>query len=298
MDNDLDFELQEWPNNTTLLKLKSKVTQDQIALVNLAKRNGLHHEIVKKRQTKLLRSLRFRTIAVSKIFKSYRVKAPEISNTNFTWDLSVNKKKYWDIIKELKVITSDPEKYESSPVKKIWIPKSQNKKMPIWIFTITNKILQQLICLVLEPLVELTSDFNSFGFRKYRNPKMAIGVLKGYLGTSSKNYTKVSLCRKNKRSVPSELGQKKWILDADVANFFNSIHNKYLLNHLFLPSSGIQLVKKLLTSEIREKQICIISDEGVPQGEILFSVLANFTLNGLENTVRSSSHFTTESKTK
>ena len=49
---------------------------------------------------------------------------------------------------------------------------------PIGIPTIIDRAVQQLICLVLEPLVELTSDFNSFGFRKHRSAKMAIGILK------------------------------------------------------------------------------------------------------------------------
>ena len=59
---------------------------------------------------------------------------------------------------------------------------------PIGIPIIMDRVVQQLICLVLEPLVELTFDFNSFGFRKHRSAKMVIGILKELLKTWNKNY--------------------------------------------------------------------------------------------------------------
>lgn len=70
IENRLVCKIQEWPDNTTLLKFKNEVTQEQIALVDLAKHNGLYYKAVSKRQTILLRSLNFRIIAVHKISKS------------------------------------------------------------------------------------------------------------------------------------------------------------------------------------------------------------------------------------
>ena len=69
IENRLGCNIQEWPDNKILLKLKNEVTQERIALVDLAKHNGLYDKIVSKRQTILLRSLKFRIIAVHKFQK-------------------------------------------------------------------------------------------------------------------------------------------------------------------------------------------------------------------------------------
>jgi RNA-directed DNA polymerase len=295
-DDRLSCSIREWPDIKTLLKLKKEVAQEQIALVGLAKLNGLHDESVKKRQSILLRSLKFRIIAVYKISKNKGAKTPGVDKISFHGDHL--KKNFWNIVEALKKITSHPKKYKPSPVKRVWIPKYKNKKRPIGIPTIKDRALQQIICLVLEPLVELTSDFNSFGFRKHKSAKMAIGVLREHLKTLDKDYVKTSSFRQSEQGVPLILHEDKWILDADIDGFFDSINHKYLLNNLFLPSSGIQLVKNLLTCGIIEKQIFIISDKGVPQGGVLSPVLANFTLNGLENVVYNSLHPLTKSKSR
>ena len=70
IENRLGCNIQEWPDNKILLKLKNKITQKQIVLVDLAKHNGLYDETVSKRQIILLRFLKFRIIAVHKISKS------------------------------------------------------------------------------------------------------------------------------------------------------------------------------------------------------------------------------------
>ena len=297
-DDRLTCNLRKWPSNKTLLKFKNEVTQDQIALVDLAKINGLHDETVKRRQTILLRSLKFRIIAVNKTYKNNDAKTPGIDNFSFTDDRITNLKKCWEIVNKLKKITYYPKKYRASPVKRVWLSKFNNKKRPIGIHTVLDRALQQLIYLVLEPLVEFTSDFNSFGFRKHRRAKMAIGVLRELLKTINKDYLIKSSFRQNEKGIPLTLHENKWILDADIEGFFDNINYKYLLSNLFLPSSGIQLVKSLLNSGIMEKQIFTMSIEGTPQGGILSPVLANFTLNGLENVVYQSLHSLTKFKSR
>lgn len=55
---------------------------------------------------------------------------------------------------------------------------------PLVIPTITDRCLQALVNLVLEPLVEMNSDKHSYGFRKYRSAKMAVGALLFFLRRS------------------------------------------------------------------------------------------------------------------
>ena len=202
------------------------------------------------------------------------------------------------MVEQLKEIVSDPKKYNPLPVKRIWLPKTKYKKRPIGIPTILDRALQQLICLVLEPLVERTSDSNSFGFRKYRSAKMAIGVLRELLKTLDKDYVRTSSFKQLEQGVPIILHEDKWILDADIEGFFDNINHEYLLNNLFLPFLGIYLVKRLLTCGVIDKHIFTISESGVPQGGILSPVLANFTLNGLQNVVYKAIHPLTKSKAR
>lgn len=56
-----------------------------------------------------------------------------------------------------------------------------------------DRCLQALVNLVLEPLVEMGSDRHSYGFRKYRNAKMAIGALRIYLRSNEYNYDRYAL---------------------------------------------------------------------------------------------------------
>jgi len=61
------------------------------------------------------------------------------------------------------------------PLKRIYIPKKIGGKRPISIPCITDRLVQQLFVLVLDPFVEANSDVHSYGFRKGRSPIMAIG---------------------------------------------------------------------------------------------------------------------------
>lgn len=204
-----DNAAREWPNNKLLVKFKREVTQEQIALVNLAKLKGLHDKAVKRRQTILLRSLKFRIIAVYKIFQSKGAKTPGVNNISFTSDLNINKKICSNMVEQLKETVSNPKKYNPLSVKRIWLPKTKCKKRPIRISTILDKALQQLIYLVLEPLVECISDFNSFGFRKYRSAKMAIGVLRELLKTLDKDYVRTLSFKQLEQGVPIILDEDK-----------------------------------------------------------------------------------------
>lgn len=239
-----------------------------------------------------MRSLKFRIIAVYEVSKSKDFKIARVDN------IKIKRKIYWNIVEALRKITYHPKKYKVSPVKKIWIPEINNKKKLIGIPNIIDKALQQLLYLILEPLVELTSDFNSFGFRKYRNAKIAIGVLRGLLKTMNKNYIKIPSQKQREKNVSSILHEDKWILDADIENFFSNIHNKYLLNNLFLPSVGEFLVKSVLYSGIIDKLIFINSIDNILQGGVFSTILINFSLNGLEKVVYKSIHYLIKSKSR
>jgi RNA-directed DNA polymerase len=64
---------------------------------------------------------------------------------------------------------------EKIPGRRIYIPKFNSKELrPLTIPSIIDRAVQQLFILVLDPIIDVKSDLYSFGFRKGRNPIMAI----------------------------------------------------------------------------------------------------------------------------
>jgi RNA-directed DNA polymerase len=65
--------------------------------------------------------------------------------------------------------------YQSDPVKAVKIAKANGKTRVLWIPTTGDRCLQNLMNLILEPLVESKSDPHSYGYRKHRSAKHALG---------------------------------------------------------------------------------------------------------------------------
>jgi RNA-directed DNA polymerase len=170
------------------------------------------------------------------------------------------------VVDNLKWWIQNPTEYKAKPLKRVYIPKSKNKLRPLGIPTIEERCLQALLNLVLEPLVECTSDTHSYGFRKFRSAKMALGAL-----------------RVNLRSNPDHYD--KYILDADIQGFFDNISHEWLIKSVPLEIT----LKIILDKWLKAGSIYLTKFEptemGTPQGGIISPCLANFTLNGLQGYV-------------
>ena len=157
--------------------------------------------------------------------------------------------------------------YKPQALRRIYIQKSSsNKKRGLSIPTMKDRAMQALYLLTLEPVSEELADKSSYGFRPKRSAHDAIA------------YCRVCLNQDNRA---------KWVLDADIEGCFDNISHDWLLNNIPMNKT---ILKKWLQSGYIYKEKYASEDKGTPQGGIISPVLANLTLDGLQNHLRKNSH--------
>lgn len=207
----------------------------------------------------LLRSFESKAMAIRKVVTNKGGKTAGIDKV--IWD---KPEKYWDAIKELGVIISNPENYKSQPVRRVMIPKAGTKeKRPLGIPTMIDRAVQAVYHLGIDPAVEAKSDKNSFGFRKSRSTHDAVTAI---------------------RLIMDKKTHPHWVVEADIAKCFDRIDHEFLMKNT--PILHKNVLEQWLKAGIMEELNFIESKEGTPQGGIMSPTLCNIALNGLEETIK------------
>lgn len=212
-----------------------------------------------KLQWKLLNSFEAKASAIRRVITN---KGGKTAGTDGeVWN---SPQDYWNAIQILTEIVRKPEEYQAQPLRRVWITKANSKELrPLGIPTMIDRAVQAIYHLGIDPAVEVNSDPNSFGFRKFRSTQDAITAIRSLL---------------DKKNHP------QWILEADISKCFDKISHEFLLKHT--PICHKVVLKQWLKSGVMEQLKYINTEEGTPQGGIISPTLCNIALNGTEKYIK------------
>jgi group II intron reverse transcriptase/maturase len=172
-------------------------------------------------------------------------------------------REHWSELEPMLQAALLEETYEPGNIRRVWIPKANGGQRGLGIPNVVDRVVQEAVRMVLEPLYEPTFHKASHGFRPGRSCQTAIKAAYEYIDEGF-----------------------EWVVDLDLEKFFDQVSHQRLMarlsqrvdNHALLKLIGKMLKAKVVMPD----GVVINTEEGVPQGGPLSPLLSNIVLDELD----------------
>lgn len=227
--------------------------QNALTYLGIVRRRGERKQEL-RRVHRQLQNREFYLLAYAKLYANKGALTPGVDSDDTVDDMSLAR--IDRIIQQLKAGT-----YQWRPVRRTYIPKRRGGTRPLGVPTWSDKLLQEVLRMILEAYYEPQFSALSCGFRPGRG------------------------CHTALRYIQQVWAGTKWFIEGDIKGCFDNIeHNKLLeiIGRSIKDERLLKLLRGMLDAGYLEDWIYHQTHSGTPQGGIISPLLSNIFLNELD----------------